>query len=257
MLPGDTPRLDAELLLAHALGESRLEMLAGREPIEQAAQQRFAALLERRRLHEPVAYIMEEREFWSLLLRVTPDVLVPRADSETLIVAALESGIAPRRILDLGTGSGALLLAALSEWPEALGVGVDRSFAALMIARENARRLRLDDRALFIAGDWGNALAGRFDLLLCNPPYVETAADLAPDVVEYEPYGALFAGTDGLDEYCRLLPEVRSLLTPGGVAIFEFGAGQEQALARLAGESGLEATFRADLSGKPRAIILR
>lgn len=256
-LPGDTPRLDAELLLAHALGEARLAMLAGREPVDDAAQQRFAALVERRRRHEPVAYILEEREFWSLPLHVTPDVLVPRADSETLIAAALDSGVSPRHILDLGTGSGALLLAALSEWPEALGFGVDRSPGALAVARENARRLGLDQRALFMVADWADALAGRFDLLLCNPPYVETGAGLSPDVAEYEPHGALFAGPDGLDEYRKLLPKIRSLLRAGGVAIFEFGAGQQQALARLAAESGLDARFRHDLSGKPRALILR
>lgn len=255
-LPGDTPRLDAELLLAHVLGVDRLVMLAGREPVTPAQAARFAALAARRRRHEPIAYIIGAREFWSLDLRVTPDVLIPRADSETLIEAALESGVKPATILDLGTGSGALLLAALSEWPAARGLGVDRSGGAIAVARENARRLGMAARARFVRGNWADSLVGKFDLILCNPPYVEQDAPLAPDVAAYEPASALFAGADGLDAYRILLPEVRRLLADGGVAIFEFGAGQAEALVALAADQGLAATLRRDLGGHQRALIL-
>lgn len=255
-LPGETARLDAEILLAHVLGLERLAMLGGREPVGAAQAARFDTLLARRRRHEPIAYIIGQREFWSLDLRVTPDVLIPRADSETLIVAALESGARPATILDLGTGSGALLLAALSQWPQAWGLGVDRSAAALRVARDNAQRLGFGDRAHFVRGDWGRALGARFDLILCNPPYVEAAAELGPDVADHEPATALFAGPDGLDAYREILPRLSGLLTDGGMAIVEFGVGQEAPLMALAAGQGLGTRLRHDLGGRPRALIL-
>ena len=187
----DTPWLDAELLLAHALGLSREALLLGatRRPVPEA----FEALIARRLRHEPIEYIIGQKEFWGLTLRVTPDVLIPRPDSETLIDAALglfKGRRAPQNILDLGTGSGALLLAALSEWPEARGVGVDASAAALDVARGNAAALDLAERACFQQGDWCAGLSGPFDLILCNPPYIETTAPLAPNVRDHEPHGA-------------------------------------------------------------------
>jgi release factor glutamine methyltransferase len=256
-LPGDTPRLDAELLLAAALGEARLAMLVSNGPVDADAAARFEAMLARRRRHEPVAHILGTREFWSLELGVTPDVLVPRPDSETLIAEALAhfAGRPPARILDLGTGSGALLLAALSEWPRAQGLGTDISPAALAVARANAEALGLAPRAAFREGNWADNIEGCFDLLLCNPPYIPVGTPLMPDVARYEPPGALYGGEDGLDPYRHLLPEVPRLLAPGGLAIFEFGAGQGDALLALAADSGLEARLATDLAARPRALL--
>jgi release factor glutamine methyltransferase len=257
-LPGDTPRLDAELLLAEALGEERLAMLIGRQPVPADALARFEALCERRQRHEPVAHILGEREFWSLPLCVTRDVLVPRPDSETLIAEALRqfAGRPPATVLDLGTGSGALLLAALSEWPRARGLGIDRSEAALAVARENAARLGLAGRAEFRSGNWAEAVEGPFDLLLCNPPYVPDGTPLMPDVAGYDPPGALFGGADGLDPYRLLLPQVPRLVAPGGCALFEFGQGQPDALLAMAAAQGLAARIVPDLAGRPRVLAL-
>jgi release factor glutamine methyltransferase len=257
-LSGATPRLDAELLLAHVLGESRADMLVRNPPVAADAAAHFDRLLTRRRTHEPVAYILERQEFWSLDLWVTPDVLIPRPDSETVIEAAIAhlKGHPPARILDLGTGSGALLLAALSEWPGAFGVGVDRSAAAIDVARGNAGRHGFSGRAGFVVGDWAAALGGRFDLILCNPPYVEDAADLMPDVAQFEPASALYAGADGLADYRRLLPEMPRLLGDGGVALFEFGTGQAAALTAMGQALGFTATVTHDLGGRPRVLAL-
>ncbi|MEO1043841.1 MAG: peptide chain release factor N(5)-glutamine methyltransferase [Pseudomonadota bacterium] len=257
----ETPRLDAELLMAHALDVDRGTLLLNH--MQQATPHIFGALLLRRLAHEPVAYITGEAEFWSLPLQVTPDVLIPRNDSETLIAAATAHfrGKAPRHILDLGTGSGALLLAALSEWPQAQGLGLDRSAAALGIAKDNAARLQLADRAQFRRFDWTGAdawstLDRHFDLILCNPPYVEEHAQLAPQVRDYEPHQALFAGSDGLDDYRRLIPELHRLLTDCGIAIFEIGATQSEAVGKIARESGFISHLRHDLAGHPRALLL-
>ena len=205
-----------------------------------------------------MAYILGVREFWSLPIRVTPDVLVPRPESETLIEAALShfAGRAPADIVDLGTGSGALLLAALVEWPEAMGLGIDRSEAALRVAADNAARLCFASRARFRRGDWLEGVRGRFDLVLCNPPYVPDGAPLMADVSGHEPHAALFGGADGLDPYRRLLPAVGGVLAPGGVALFEFGAGQERHLLALAAANGFAGEIRADLAGRPRVLRL-
>ncbi len=258
LIPGTSPRLDAELLLAHALGNPRLEMLAGSAPLPPDVLALFATLVERRGRHEPIAHIVGEREFWSLPLHVTPDVLVPRPDSETLVAEALawRAGAPPGFILDLGTGSGALLLAALGEWPSATGLGVDCSEAAVRVARANAQTLGLGGRAHFVVSDWATALDGRFDLLFCNPPYVPDGAQLMPDVVLHEPALALFGGADGLDPYRLLFPRVSGLLAPAGMAVFEFGEGQAEALLELAEGAGLHAQIADDLTGRPRAILL-
>jgi release factor glutamine methyltransferase len=245
------------VLLAEVLGEDRLAMLGGRRPLHPAEIARFAALLDRRRAHEPVAYILGRQEFWALDLAVTPDVLIPRADTETLIEAALVEVAAPATILDLGTGSGALLLAALAQWPDAHGLGVDRSTCAVAVAIQNARRVGLAARAAFIAGDWATAIDARFDLLLCNPPYVEAGAVLDRGVAQFEPASALYAGADGLDCYRRILPDIPRLLTARGAAIFEVGRGQAGAVAAIARGLGMETMARADLAGIDRAIMVR
>jgi release factor glutamine methyltransferase len=252
---GPTARLDAEVLLSHLLGMNRHRMLLTSELW--ISEQEYDLLVNRRIAGEPVAYIVGRREFWSLDMVVTPDVLIPRPDSETLIVAALEVCQAPRRILDLGTGSGALLLAALSEWPQATGLGVDASAAALAVAAGNAERLGFAARAAFRIGNWGDGLAEQFDLVLSNPPYVEEKAELSPEVRDHEPASALFAGADGLDEYRRLVPQLPGLLTPGGVAILEIGSTQAGAVRALAAAAGLNGEVRRDLAGLDRAVVLR
>ena len=248
-------RFDAEVLLAAALGVERGALLL--VPDRAFAPDLFDTLVARRKAGEPVAYITGHREFWSLDLLVTPAVLIPRPDSETLIEAALAAGIAPVTILDLGTGSGALLLAALTEWPAATGLGIDASAAALAVAGRNAERLELAGRATFRAGNWGQGLTGRFDLILCNPPYVETGAELAADVRDHEPAGALFAGPDGLDDYRSLIPQLPALLAPGGVAVVEIGWTQADTVLALASAAGLTGIVRPDLAGRDRCVVLR
>jgi release factor glutamine methyltransferase len=251
-----TPRLDAELLMAHALGVTREALIL--RHMDAAVPPGFPALLARRLAHEPIAYITRRRAFWTIELEVGPGVLIPRPDSETLIEAAVAHfrPAAPARILDLGTGAGTLLLAALTEWPLASGLGVDRSEAALAYARRNAERLGLAERADFRLGDWGAGVTGPFDLILCNPPYVETGAALPRDVAGHEPAEALFAGADGLDAYRRLAPQVAGLLRPGGIACVEIGAGQEAAVGALFTAAKLRVASRPDLAGIPRCLTV-
>jgi release factor glutamine methyltransferase len=253
----DSPRLDAELLMAQALGAAREEMLLRR--LDDEAPVQFENLIARRGKGEPIAYITGRRAFWTVELEVGPGVLVPRPDSESLIEAGLGHfrERSPRRILDLGTGPGTLLLAALAEWPEATGLGIDLSQVALGYARRNAARLGFGGRAEFRLGNWAEGLDERFDLILCNPPYVEAGADLPRDIAEWEPHQALFAAADGLSEYRRLAPAVRPLLAPGGAACVELGAGQLEAVAELFAREGLLVSSRKDLAGIDRCLILR
>ena len=257
LAPGsDTPRLDAELLMAHALGMSRDDLLL--RHLGDPAPASFASLIARREIGEPVAYITGCRAFWTIELEVGPGVLVPRPDSECLIEAAVENfgAAGPARILDLGTGPGTLLLAALDQWPEATGLGIDASETALAYARRNADRLGLSARARFARGDWEEGLNERFDLLLCNPPYVEAGADLPPDVVRFEPPEALFAAADGLAEFRRLAPRIGRLLEPGGIACIEIGAGQGSAAAGLFEAEGFTISSLKDLRGVERCLRL-
>jgi release factor glutamine methyltransferase len=256
----DTARLDAELLMAHALGVSRSDLLL--RHMTAPVPGTFASLLERRHNHEPIAYILGEQEFRGLGFKVTPDVLIPRGDSEVLVDAALAACPGSRRMLDCGTGSGALLLAVLSELPEATGTGIDRSPAALAVAQENAERLGLSARARLVLADWetpgwADDLGGPFDLILANPPYVEAEAELMPSVRAHEPAGALFAGAEGLDAYRILIPQLPRLLSPEGVALVEIGHAQAEAVTALAAQAKLTARLHHDLGARPRALELR
>jgi release factor glutamine methyltransferase len=253
---GQTPRLDAELLMAHALGTSRERLLL--LAMDEASPESFEALVHRRLAHEPVAYITGRRAFWTIELGVAPGVLIPRPDSETLIEAALAhfGDPGPRRILDLGTGPGTLLLAALDQWPDATGVGIDGSEAALAIARGNAERLGLSPRAELRLGDWGEGIEEGFDLILCNPPYVETGAELPPEVARWEPHEALFAGADGLEDYRTLAAQTARLLGSGGIACFEIGAGQAAAVSLLFEAEGFSVAQKRDLSGTVRCLLI-
>jgi release factor glutamine methyltransferase len=232
-----------------------------RDPAAPADIARLEPLVARREAREPLALIVGHREFWSLQFAVSPATLIPRPESETLIEAAVAAFAArppPRRVLDLGTGTGCLLLAALSEFPAAFGVGVDRATEAAALAARNAAALDLADRALFVCGDWADALVARFDLVLCNPPYIRTAdlADLMPEVARYEPRTALDGGTDGFAAWRRLLPALPRLLNPQGVAVLELGAGQAKIAIGLARQAGFAADARPDLAGIPRALVL-
>lgn len=246
------------MLMAHALGATRSTMLLRhmRDPAPAA----FEPMMARRLTDEPVAHILGETEFYGRRFKVTPDVLIPRADSEATLLAALAACPAPARILDCGTGSGCLLLSLLAERPQASGVGIDRSEAALAVAADNARALGLDARAAFAVADWDRAAwaaaLGSFDLVIANPPYVEDEAELDRSVRDHEPAGALFAGADGLDAYRVLVPQLPALLAPGGVAVLEIGHRQGEAVATLAAAAGFAAALRRDLGGRPRAMIL-
>lgn len=252
----DTARLDAEVLMAHALGVTRSQLLLGR--MRDPAPEGFAAQIDRRAAHEPVAYITGKAEFYGLELDVTPATLIPRGDTETLIEAAREAlaDRPPARILDLGTGTGALLLAALSLWPEAEGLAIDRSPDTLAVAQANADRHAPAARLLvadWTQPDWSADL-GRFDLILTNPPYVEDEAPLDASVRAYEPAGALFSGPEGLDDYRVLVPQLPGLLAPGGVAMVEIGWRQAEAVMVIGAQAGLSSRVHRDLGGRDRVV---
>jgi release factor glutamine methyltransferase len=242
----DNPGLEARLLADEAGGNpARLE-----------------ALLARRLAHEPMAYILGRRGFWTLELEVSPATLIPRPDSETLIEAAL--GAFPDRgavhsVLDLGTGTGCLLLAALAEFRPAWGLGIDREPGAIALAARNATAARLHDRAGFVCADWAAPIGIKFDLILCNPPYIASAEipTLMPEVALHEPRAALDGGPDGLAAYRTLIPLVPRLLNGGGAAIFELGQGQAGAVAAMAARNNLSTALRHDLGGIARALVLR
>lgn len=255
----DTARLDAEFLMAEALGVTRSDMLlrhtGDRVPPS------FAQLVARRATHEPVAYILGHQEFYGRSFIVTPDVLIPRGDSESVVDAALEFMPERGRILDCGTGSGALLLTLLAQRPSAEGVGIDKSLGALAVASANAARLGVQGRAHMLNLDWHeadwSAGLGRFDLIIANPPYVETGADVSPSVRSFEPEAALFAGADGLDDYRVLIPQLIGLLEKSGTAIVEIGCTQGTCVADLARHEGFAVTLRRDLACRPRALVLQ
>ena len=251
----DNPAREARLLLAHATGRQPFELLSARDAFGDATA--YEALLARRADHEPMAYIRGSQGFWTLDFLVAPATLIPRPDSETIVEAAL-SLPSPELVLDLGTGTGCLLLSVLHERPAAFGVGIDLISEATALARRNAVRLGMASRAVFLCGDWASSVRGTFDLILSNPPYIEAAtiSNLMPDVACHEPLSALDGGADGLDAYRAIVAALPDLLTPSGAAVLELGMGQGPAVAALAEQAGFTAGFRPDLGGIDRAIVL-
>jgi release factor glutamine methyltransferase len=260
----DSPEVDARALLGHALHLERPQLLSQSDRILEAREIAVVSALAARRLkHEPVARILGRKEFWSLVLQLSPDVLVPRPETETVVEAALDvvTRVGLRmeklRLLDIGTGSGALLLALLSELPEATGTATDISPAALEVARSNAQRNGLAGRCSFLACDFAAGVSGPFDLVVSNPPYVARGdiATLAPEVRDYDPAVALDGGNDGLDGYRAIATEASRLLAPGARLIVELGLGQEPAVRTLFTKAGLNVgAVRNDLAGIPRAL---
>jgi len=255
----DNPRLEARLLLAHALGLTQNDLI--RDPGREIDTTAYETLLARRIAREPLAMIVGRREFWSLEFQVSPATLIPRPDSETLIEAALAIFARrppPKRLIDLGTGTGCLLLALLTEFPAAFGIGLDLSPAAASLAKANATRLGLGDRSAFVAGNWTDAVSGQFDLVVSNPPYIPgpEIAFLMPEVARHEPRQALDGGADGYDAYRRIVPILPLHLEPNGAAVLELGQGQATLVMDLAWKAGLQASLRLDLAEIPRAIVL-
>ncbi len=254
----DTARLDAELLMAKAMAVSRSELLLNHMSDEVPTN--FESLVERRARREPVAYILESAEFFGRSFIVTPDVLIPRGDSETVVEAALRIAPDEGRVLDLGTGSGALLLTLLAERPMLEGVGIDASMSALAVAAANAAQLGVVNRARILHRDWHQAGwsegLGQFDLIIANPPYVEADAQLDPDVRDFEPASALFAGKEGLDDYRTIIPQLRRLLTDSGAAVLEIGAAQATAVTQIAENEGFSIEVQKDLAARDRALVL-
>lgn len=257
----ESAALDARLLAQHALGLSREDMLREDTAASDSAVTLFDALISRRVKREPVSKILGRRAFWKHEFIVSSATLDPRPDSETLIEAALAHCPAGsvRRILDLGTGTGCLLLSLLGEYAQTQGVGVDVSEQALKVARENAKLLGLEERAAFRLSDWCAQVGGTFDLIVSNPPYIaETQAEsLMPEVRKYDPFIALFGGADGLDAYRALLPQAYRHLDAEGLLLLELGAGQADAVEALAVDAGFKMVERrADLAGIQRVLIL-
>jgi release factor glutamine methyltransferase len=260
----DSPELDARVLIGFALGLDHAGLAAAAErEISRGEAQRITALGERRLAHDSVAAIVGSKEFWGLPLRVSAATLIPRPETETVVEAALDAinrrGRCTRalRIADLGTGSGCLLLALLSELPNACGIGTDISMDALAIAGQNARALGLAQRCQLVCGNFADALAGPFDLIVCNPPYVATPelARLAPEVSR-EPRLALDGGPDGLASYRAIAADASPLLAPGGCLVLELGVDQAPAVGRLLKTAGWAPQEpRRDLAGVPRAIV--
>ena len=257
----DTPELDVRLLVQHALGFSRERLLFDADtPVTDEQAAAVHALIERRAAREPVSRILGERAFWTLDLTLNADTLDPRPDTETIVEAALDAlpdRSAPLRILDLGTGTGCILLALLAELPNATGLGIDLSPSAVQAATGNAVRNGLDARARFQVGNWGEGLAERFDLVVSNPPYIPSSdiPSLDPEVREHDPMRALDGGADGLDAYRAIAAQLPGLLVPGGVAALEVGVGQAADVAALLETHGVRVTgVFPDLGGIERCV---
>ncbi|MES1155096.1 MAG: peptide chain release factor N(5)-glutamine methyltransferase [Pseudorhodoplanes sp.] len=263
----ESPELDARILVGHALGLDHAALAAnGARSLTQEQNTRIAELAARRLGHEPIARILERKEFWGLPLHLSPAALVPRPETETVVEAALDaigtnSGAGNLLIADLGTGSGALLLALLSELRHAFGIGTDLSVQALTTARANAARLGLAGRTAFAACDFAAALSGPFDCIVSNPPYIASGdiETLSPDVREHDPHLALDGGEDGLSCYRAIAAQARCLLKPAGALVVELGAGQADKVTEIMAAQALLADrpARLDLAGIPRALTLR
>lgn len=256
-----SPRSDARLLLRAALDRSAEALIRDSlAPVASDETDLFFSWIARRCQREPVSRILGKREFWSLDFAVAPETLDPRPDSETVVEAALDrchDRAKPLRVLDLGTGSGCLLLAVLSELPLATGVGTDIAEGAVAAAARNAVRHGLSERASFLCTDWDADIDGQFELILSNPPYVASSEidGLQPEVSLWEPRTALDGGTDGLDAYRRLAPAIAGRLAPGGVAFLEIGTGQDKPVERIMAAEGLARFARkADLGGIVRCL---
>ncbi len=260
----DTAALDARLLVLAALGIPAAELVTRPDlPLAPPEAETLAAFARRRLAHEPVARIAGEREFWGLPFVLSPETLVPRPDTETVVETALgliPQRTAPLRIADLGTGSGCLLVALLHERPEATGLGIDLSFEALVTARRNARANGVGARAHFVLSRWADGVLGPFDLIVSNPPYIASPVipSLDREVRDHDPLLALDGGPDGLDPYRIILGEAGRLLAPGGLLVVEIGYDQAGAVGALAGAHALEiVTIAHDLSGNPRCVALK
>jgi release factor glutamine methyltransferase len=260
----DMPVLDARLIVQHVLGiDWNALFLQPDRPLADDERARLDAALSRRAAFEPVSRIVGRRHFWTLDLAVSPATLDPRADTETVIeaiVTAIPDRTTTLRILDFGTGTGALLLALLAEYPNATGVGVDLSAEAADVARGNAASHNLAARATFVVCHWAAAVTGQFDLIVSNPPYIPHAdlAGLPPDVRDYDPHLALNGGADGLDAYREIFTAIPALLAPEGLVAVEIGAGQSDAVSAIAQEAGLVlSTKRADFGGIERALLFK
>lgn len=255
-------REEARRLLAAAGPLSAIQLITRLDDVQPGDEaERFAAFVDRRAAREPLSHILGTVGFWTLELEVSPDVLTPRPDTETIVdagLASLSDRTAPLRLLDIGTGSGAILLALLSELPNATGLATDISPAALAVARRNAERNGLRDRISFKQTSWADGVEGPFELVVSNPPYIASAViqTLEPEVRDHEPRLALDGGPDGLAPYPHLLAEVKRLLRPGGSAVFEIGYDQGGAALALAREAGVvDAGLRQDLAGRDRALV--
>jgi release factor glutamine methyltransferase len=256
----DSPAIDARLLLEAATGAGRVDILT--DPYRAVTPEQLAtldAMVERRLRREPVSRILGRKGFWKILLTVTPDVLSPRPDTETLLDVVLKAKGEREAFTacDLGTGSGAILLALLAERPAAKGVGTDVSGEALAVARENAANLDLNGRATFIRTDWAAGFAdASFDVVLSNPPYIPSGdiPGLDPEVRDHDPHLALDGGADGLDAYRALAPEIARILRPGGLYAVEIGRDQGEAVRALVAAAGLEARVVRDLADRDRVV---
>jgi release factor glutamine methyltransferase len=260
----ESASLDARILLEHVMGCTREKLMVDmKHPLPSQTYAKYQTLIAARAKRHPVSHLIGAREFWGQSFKVTPDTLDPRPDSETLIeavIARFPDKNAKLTVVDLGTGTGCLLLTLLKEYPHMMGVGVEKSEAALSVAKENAMALGLGSRARFVCSRWFEQVEGQFDIVVSNPPYIATKdmVALAPEVALYEPKLALDGGIDGLDCYRELLPAMREYMKAKAVAFFEIGMGQQRDIEAIADKASLKVeAVASDLGGIPRCVIMK